>query len=320
MGLNRLWHGVSLQLTPMFAFLSPKEIGVRASANPPFRFRHVSCAKNYIILVNNKDIMTLTFDEDQKLLTRLGLTELQAQVYLTLAKMDRATLRDLSAAAKTDRANVYRVITRLQELNLIEKLLATPTMFRALPLDDGIKMLLEKKDQEHNEIKAKSRALLMRHKKAGQDLLVDDVSQFILVPDGRLTKRKVAEMIYSNQKTHDILIYWSDFKHQVRSVASMWNTVLQKGVKVRIIVFLEENERLPNSILCLCRNPLFEVRRAPAPPKVTLSIIDGKETLISVTPSISPRGKPGLYVHNHGVVGLVQEYFELAWRDSQALA
>lgn len=276
-------------------------------------------AKNYIILVNNKDIMTLTFDEDTKLLTRLGLTELQAQVYLTLAKMDKATLRDLSAAAKTDRANVYRVITRLQELKLVEKLLTAPTMFRALPLDDGVKMLLEKKDQEHNEIKAKSKALLMRHRKASQDLLADDVSQFILIPDGRLTKRKVAEMVDSNQKTHDILIYWADFKHQAKSVTSMWNKVLVRGVRVRVIVFLEKDEMLPNSILYLSKNPLFEVRRASTPPKVTLSIIDGKETLLSVTPSISPRGKPGLYVHNHGVVGLVQEYFELAWRDSQAI-
>ena len=108
--------------------------------------------------------MTLTFDEDTKLLTRLGLTELQAQVYLTLAKMGKATLRDISSASKADRANVYRVITRLLELNLIEKLLSTPTVFRALPLADGIKMLLEKKDQEHNDIKAKSRALLLLYK------------------------------------------------------------------------------------------------------------------------------------------------------------
>jgi sugar-specific transcriptional regulator TrmB len=264
--------------------------------------------------------MTLTFDEDTKLLTRLGLTELQAQIYLTLAKMDKATLRDLSAAAKTDRANAYRVITRLQELNLIEKLLANPTMFRALPLDEGIKMLLEKKDQEHNEIKAKTKQLLDRYRKVNQDVIGEDVSQFILVPDGRLTKRKVAEMIDSNQKTHDILIYWSDFKHQAKAVAAMWNSVLLRGIKVRIIVFLDEDERLPKAILCLCKNPLFEVRQASAPPKVTLSIIDGKETLISVTPSISPRGKPGLYVQNHGVVGLVQEYFELAWRDSKAIA
>jgi sugar-specific transcriptional regulator TrmB len=263
--------------------------------------------------------MTLTFDEDTKLLTRLGLTELQAQIYLTLAKMDKATLRDLSAAAKTDRANVYRVINRLQELNLIEKLLATPTVFRALPLADGIKMLLEKKDQEHNDIKAKTKALLTRYRNAGQNAVGEDVSQFILVPDGRLTKRKVAEMINSNQKTHDILIYWSDFKHQAKSVASMWNKVLLRGVKVRIIVFLEKGEKLPRSILCLSRNPNFEVRQASAAPKVTLSIIDGKETLISVTPSISPRGKPGLYVNNHGVVGLVQEYFDLAWRDSQTI-
>lgn len=263
--------------------------------------------------------MTFAFNEDTKLLTRLGLTELQAQVYLTLAKMDKATLRDLSSAAKIDRANVYRVINRLSELNLIEKLLATPTIFRALPLADGIKMLLEKKDQEHNEIKAKTRELLSHCKKASQDTLSDDVSQFSLVPDGRWTKRKVAEMINSNHETHDILIYWSDFKSQTKEVTSMWTKVLLRGVKVRIIVFLEKNERLPRSILCLRSYPHFKVRKASTPPKVTLSIIDGRETFISVTPSISPRGKPGLYVHNHGVVGLVQDYFDLAWRDSEAI-
>ena len=262
--------------------------------------------------------MTLTFDEDAKLLTRLGLTELQAQVYLTLTKMGKATLRDLSAAAKTDRANVYRVITRLQELNLIEKFLSTPTMFRALPLADGFKMLLEKKDQEHNEIKAKTKEMLSRYRKVSPEIVGEDISEFILVPDGRLTKRKVAEMVSSNQKTHDILIYWSDFKFQANAVASMWTKVLLRGVKVRIIVFLEKTERVPPNILGLRKYPNFEVRMASSPPKVTLSIIDGKETLISVTPSISPR-KPGLYVNNHGVVGLVQDYFELAWRDSKAI-
>jgi Predicted transcriptional regulators len=233
--------------------------------------------------------------------------------------MEKATLRDLSAAAKTDRANVYRVINRLQELNLIEKLLATPTVFRALPLAEGIKMLLEKKDQEHNEIKAKTKELLSRYRKVSQDTIGEDVSQFILVPDGRLTKRKVAEMVDSNHKTHDILIYWSDFKSQAAAVVSMWTKVLLRRIKVRIIVFLGKNEKLPRSVLCLRSYPNFEVRRASAPPKVTLSIIDGKEMFISVTPSISAGGKPGLYVNNHGVVGLVQDYFELAWRDSEEL-
>jgi sugar-specific transcriptional regulator TrmB len=264
--------------------------------------------------------MTLTFDEDTKLLTRLGLTELQAQVYLTLAKMGKATLRDISTASKADRANVYRVITRLLELNLIEKLIASPTVFRALPLADGVKMLLEKKDREHNEIKAKSRELLSRYKNVSIDSADDkDASEFILIPDGRLTNRKVAEMINSNQKSHDILIYWADFKGQANSVAAMWLKVLVRGVKVRILVFLEKNEKLPKSILCLRSSPLFEIRKTGTPPKATLSIIDGKEAFISISPSLSPRGKPGLYVNNHSVVGLVQEYFELTWRAAEAV-
>jgi sugar-specific transcriptional regulator TrmB len=263
--------------------------------------------------------MTITLNEDTKLLMQLGLTELQAEIYFALAKMDKATLRSLSAASKIDRANVYRVMARLQELNLVEKFLSTPTIFRALPVSEGIKMLLDRREVEHNEIKAKTKDLLSRYKQVGKNASVEEVSEFILIPEGRLTKRKVAEMLDSNQETQDVLIYWSDFKTQINDVASMWTKVLLKGISMRIIVFLHKNERLPQKIMCLSRYPHFEIRKASKPPKATLSIIDGKETLISVTPSISPRGKPGLYVNNHGIVGLIQEYFETTWRNSKTI-
>ena len=134
-----------------------------------------------------------------------------------------------------------------------------------------------------------------------------------------MTKRKVAEMINSNQKTHDILIYWTDFKAQAKAVAAMWLKVLVRGVKVRILVFMEKDEKLPKSVLGLRSYPQFEIRKTATAPKATLSIIDGRETFLSVSPSLSPRGKPGLYVNNHGVVGLVQEYFELTWRDAEPM-
>ncbi len=233
--------------------------------------------------------------------------------------MDKATLRSISNAAKIDRANVYRVIARLQELNLVEKLLTNPTVFKALPVTEGLKMLLDKKEQEDIEIRIKTKELLTRYKQVNQSVDGEETSEFILVPDGRLTKRKVAEMIDSNQKTHDLLIYWSDFKSQAGEVAKMWTQVLLRGIRMRVIVFLSDGERLPSRILSLYRYPQFELRRASTPPKATISLIDGRETLISVTPSISPRGKPGLYVNNHGVVGLIQEYFELAWRNSKII-
>lgn len=257
--------------------------------------------------------------QDTQILTRLGLTPLQAEVYLTLAKMDKATIRTLSSILKIDRANIYRVLTRLQELELVKKLLTNPNIFKALPAIEGIQMLLDQKEAEDQKIKTQTKELIKKYKNTYQSAVDEKNCEFALIPHGKFTKRKVAEMISSNQKTHEVIIYWSDFASDQNAVVAMWKEVLLKNIKMRIIVFLQENEELPAKIIAIKKNPLFEIRKTLSTPKATLSIIDGKQALISVTPIILPGGKPGLWINNPGVVSLIQEYFESTWRNSQDL-
>jgi sugar-specific transcriptional regulator TrmB len=263
--------------------------------------------------------MTIIPNEDAQVLTNLGLTELQAQVYLTLAKMEKGTLRSLSATSKIDRANVYRVLTRLIDFRLVEKFLTNPTVFRALPANEGIKMLLDQKEAEHKDIKAKTEDLLRRYQQNTPFVSVAEDCEFMLIPDGRLTKRKVDEMINSNYHTHDVIIYWNDFESQSNQVVDMWCNILLKDIAMRAIVFLTKNEKLSRGIIGLKKFSNFQIRQSPSPPKATLSIIDGKEALVSVTASLLPRGKPGLWVNNPCVVGLIQEYFEMIWQKSKKI-
>ena len=50
------------------------------------------------------------YEADIAILTKIGLTPLQAQVYLTLAKLNEASIKSLSTESKVDRANAYRVL------------------------------------------------------------------------------------------------------------------------------------------------------------------------------------------------------------------
>ena len=181
--------------------------------------------------------------QDTEILTRLGLTPLQAEVYLTLAQMDKATIRTLSSILKIDRANVHRVLTRLQELELVKKLLTNPNIFKALPAIEGIQMLLDRKEADDKEIKMQTKELLKKYKNTYQSAVDEKNCEFALIPDGQFVKRKVAEMISSNQKTHEVIIYWSDFASDINAVVAMWKKVLLKDIKMRIIVFLQENEK-----------------------------------------------------------------------------
>jgi sugar-specific transcriptional regulator TrmB len=259
--------------------------------------------------------MSNSSEGEEKILTLLGLTSLQARVYLALAKMDQATLTNLSSSSKIDRANVYRVITRLQELDLVEKMIMNPTHFKALPIDEGISMLLESKETEYLEVKTKTNDILERYKQHTKVDFDDESCQFALIPDGKLTQRKFDQMFDSNQETHDIMFYWRDYASDYDCVVELWTNLLDKGVKIRALVFLEKGEKLPQEILSLIKyGKIFEIRRTMIPPKATITIIDGKESMVSVTSHLVPCGKPGLWVHNLSVIGVIQEYFDMLWR------
>lgn len=260
--------------------------------------------------------MTVICNENAKILTKIGLTALQAEVYLTLARLNKATIKTISASSKIDRANVYRVLTRLGELDLVEKLLSNPTVFKALPINDGVKMLLERKEKENEEIKAQTLELLKKYRNY-QELPVEDVCEFILVPEGKLSKRKVDEMVEANQSTHEIIIYWSDFEKQKDDVTARWRQLLLKGIEVKIIVYLNSNRRLPQNVLALKKYQEFKIKKTLKPPKATISIIDGIQAFVSVTPMLVSGG--GLWLNNPCIVGLFRDYFLMLWRTSKTL-
>ena len=93
---------------------------------------------------------------------------------------------------------------------------------------------------------------------------------------------------------------------------------MKKGVKIRVLVFLDKDEKLPKEIHSLIKDgKIFEIRRTLTPPKATITIIDGKESMVSVTSHLVPCGKPGLWVHNLSIIGVIQEYFDMLWRRSK---
>ena len=82
-------------------------------------------------------------------LTSLGLTVVQAKVYFALARAGILKIADISKQSNVARPDVYRTLTQLYDLGLVEKVLQVPAQFKALPIDEGIKILLKKKQVEY---------------------------------------------------------------------------------------------------------------------------------------------------------------------------
>jgi DNA-binding MarR family transcriptional regulator len=260
--------------------------------------------------------ITDTIADDAQLIAKLGLTPLQAQVYLTLAQMEKATIKSLSSTLKIDRANIYRIMPQLQKLNLVEKMMTTPTFFRALPARDGIPMLLEEKAKEYAETKKQIDALLERQKE-NQTITANIDCQFALIPDGKLTMRKIDEMVDSTQKTSDLICYWAccEFERTDR-ICPGAKKLLNNGAYLRHLAYIQSTDELPQKPLRIQKYGNFKLRFTRTPPKATISIYDNKQALLTVFPSLVKGGTPSFWVSNLGVVSILHDYFESMWKEA----
>jgi sugar-specific transcriptional regulator TrmB len=79
-------------------------------------------------------------DENTDLHLGLGLSLNQARVYLTILKLEKATLGQAAKFSKVRREDVYRLLSSLEKTGLIERLLGKPTEVRATPISDALSL------------------------------------------------------------------------------------------------------------------------------------------------------------------------------------
>jgi len=103
-------------------------------------------------------------DEDIQALTFLGLTNLQARVYLSLVNGTTVTAKKIANNAEVARQDVYRIVAELESLSLIEKVISIPTKYRAVSMEDAVDILLGRKQKESLELMLKAAQLNNRFK------------------------------------------------------------------------------------------------------------------------------------------------------------
>jgi sugar-specific transcriptional regulator TrmB len=107
--------------------------------------------------------LSLQVDEDKiLLLTKMGLTKLQAELFLTMITTGDFEARTIAKKANCPRQEVYRVLNELQEKGLIEKLISTPHAYRPIPLQDALVVIVKVKEKEYTNVLEKKKEFLTR--------------------------------------------------------------------------------------------------------------------------------------------------------------
>lgn len=254
-------------------------------------------------------------------LMQLGLTFLEAKIYLTLSKYESLATKELSEFAKTSRPDTYRVLAKLQKKGLIEKKITKPAQFKAIPMETGVTFLLERKQVEHKDLEAKTKLLLQAIKERPTPKPLEAItSHFALIPQRELVVKRINEAIDNAKKSVDIFLSWKRFSLGITSTfAKSSQRAWERKVKFRIIVESPEETADVELARQFCRlSPFCEIRFLPSSPKTVLGIYDQKHFFVIVDPKKGLFDSPALWSNSKSLLAAIQDYFEKSWLTAMA--
>jgi sugar-specific transcriptional regulator TrmB len=241
----------------------------------------------------------------------LGLTLLQAKTYLGLVKLGVADVKTISKVANVARQDVYRITPKLQKWGLAEKIISTPTMYKAIPLKNGLLTLLQQKVDENAELKEKTRKLIddFEENFSSGTTLQENPAEFIITSEKSLFRKRIIKSINAAQTSKDSILTLEGFNTMLFNDKQKFKSALKRGVKFRIIVEEPENPQATQELLHDLKNPFFMVKYIPSPASLCMMIFDDKEVHLRMAEG----AVPSFWSNNPNIVNLSTRYFNGLW-------
>ena len=259
--------------------------------------------------------LEVIMDCGEKTLRELGVSLLQARVYLALLKLGTySNVRAISVFSKVARQDVYRTITELRDLGLVEMVIGSPALFRAIPLKETVAILMEKRNQRTQVLMEEVTELFIHFDDNNKTKLSQENNQFILVPKKEALVNKIKKTIEGTNDSILISAPWRETTQWLFTLHESWQLALDKGVKIRWITEKQSAPCLTNEVTrTLIKNPNFILRRDAMSVKARFAIYDDKEVSIIILSATDTGGAPALWSNNSAMVFILKDYFETKW-------
>lgn len=251
-------------------------------------------------------------EESIQLMTSLGLTVLEAKVYLTLAKLEKASAKTISKASRVAQPDVYRIVSKLENHGLIEREVITPTMFKATTMEEGISLLLQRRDNQSAMIHKKAAEILEDFKENGKNTLQEEPPKFVLVPG--VNVHRIRNAVDNAQDS--VLCFTSvEMFRKVRFLTEdVWKKGVKRGINYRFIIGKPNDQKVALQLDPALRDKncfQFKWTRTLMP---CMILIDNKEVFLRTELNLEA---PVLWSNNPVIVAMMQEHFETKWKDSK---
>lgn len=219
--------------------------------------------------------------------------------------------------SKVARPDVYRTLSSLHELSLVEQIIGIPLQYRAIPIEKGVDLLLKSRAEKYERLKKDCQSLLsLFDEKENTKTMQSADNLFILIPKKETVINKQVQAIQEAEKSIDVVITWNRFYHgQEVFDQHAKEAATKRGVYVRYIVENPPSKELMNQALTSHEGDFFEMRFIKNRPKAIFGIYDQKNVMIVVDPLLDlPGASHSLWTNNVSLISLIQMSFETLWK------
>lgn len=257
------------------------------------------------MVIEGKNISTLM---------SFGLSIPEAKVYLALANLNQAPIKDIANASKVARQDTYRVLSNLHNIGLVKKVVGTPTEYKAISVKEALSILIEHRNAENIRLQDQANQLIEQYNQKSIEKLPENDDKLIIINDMHARMQEAKKIINKLEKRFCIVTSWSFFVTYTLEQVEEIKKALNRGVKIQIVTQKPDTATtLPEALQQLTEHPLFSIRFLPKLPSSLVAIFDCKEVNVSLSATAQPQNTPILWSNNQSIVELAKNYFENTW-------
>ncbi len=150
-----------------------------------------------------------------KILRDSGLTQLEIEVYVFLARHGVLKSREVARQMKKDKGLVLRVLKNLQAKGMAEPTLETPQRFSAIPFEKVLEEFVKARREEAALIEKTKKELLLHWKGVGKTTSEVPVDKFIVIEGSQRIRAKILKMIAETKRQFSTTsapagLHWAD--------------------------------------------------------------------------------------------------------------
>lgn len=134
------------------------------------------------------------------MLKTFGLTDKETEVYVYLAKQGAQKTSHIAKALKANKGLVYRILKSLEQKELVEVTLESPTRYIAVPFEKLIDNYIKSKREEAALVEESKQDLLSDWKKISQPELESPLERFSVIEGEKKVFHKISQMVKETKK------------------------------------------------------------------------------------------------------------------------